>query len=110
MKAAHKFPVKMNSIHLDGSSMYVQGEYKNPVKNSDQIEKEPEPETSEMKPIEIVHGYSLLPSTRPETIYQRHDCNRRRRPTTISKNRFRKHRRQKRIRIKTKRIQKTVDI
>ncbi len=38
--------------------MYVQGEYKNQVKNSDQIEKEPEPETSEIKPIEIVHGYS----------------------------------------------------
>jgi len=58
MKAAHNFQVKINSIHLDGSSMYVQGEYKTQVKNSDQTEKEPEPETSEMKPIEIVHGYS----------------------------------------------------
>ena len=58
MKAAHNFQVKMNSIHLDGSSMYVQGEYKTKIKNSDQTEKEPEPETSEMKPIEIVHGYS----------------------------------------------------
>jgi hypothetical protein len=57
MKAAHKFQVKMNSIHLDGSSMYVQGEYKTQVENSDQTEKEPEPETFEMKPIEIVHGY-----------------------------------------------------
>ena len=38
--------------------MYVQGEYKSKIKNSDQTEKEPEPETSEMKPIEIVHGYS----------------------------------------------------
>ncbi len=57
MKAAHKFQVKMNSIHLDGSSMYVQGEYKTQVENSDQTEKEPEPETSEIKPIEIVHGY-----------------------------------------------------
>ena len=58
IKAAHKFQVKMNSIHLDGSSMYVQGEYKTQVENSDQTEKEPGPETSEMKPIEIVHGYS----------------------------------------------------
>lgn len=57
MKAAHKFQVKMNSIHLDGSSMYVQGEYKTQVENSDQTEKEPEPETCEMKSIEIVHGY-----------------------------------------------------
>jgi transposase len=55
IKAAHKFQVKMNSIHLDGSSMYVQGEYKTQVENSDQTEKEPGPETSEMKPIEIVH-------------------------------------------------------
>jgi len=53
MKAAHKFQVKMNSIHLDGSSMYVEGEYKTQVENSDQTEKEPEPETFEMKPIEI---------------------------------------------------------
>ncbi|MEG4574835.1 IS1634 family transposase [Microcoleus sp. N3A4] len=59
IKAAHKFQVKMNSIHLDGSSMYVQGEYKNEVKNTNQTEKEAEPETSEMKPIEIVHGYSI---------------------------------------------------
>ena len=57
MKAAHNFPGKMNSIHLDGTSMYVQGEYKTQVENSDQTEKEPGPETSEMKPIEIVHGY-----------------------------------------------------
>ena len=58
MKAAHNFQVKMNSIHLDGSSMYVQGEYKTPVENSDQTEKERETETSQRKPIEIVHGYS----------------------------------------------------
>jgi transposase len=58
MKAAHNFQVKMNSIHLDGSSMYVQGEYKTQVENSYQTEKERDPETSEMKPIEIVHGYS----------------------------------------------------
>ena len=38
--------------------MYVQGEYKTQVENSDQTEKEREPKTSEMKPIEIVHGYS----------------------------------------------------
>ena len=47
----------MNSIHLDGSSMYVQGEYKTQVENSYQTEKERDPETSEIKPIEIVHGY-----------------------------------------------------
>jgi len=58
LKAAHKFPVKMNSIHLDGSSMYVQGEYKTEVENSEQTEKESEPETSEIKTIKIVHGYS----------------------------------------------------
>lgn len=58
MKAAHNFQVKMNSIHLDGSSMYVQGEYKTQVEKGDQTEKERELETSEMKPIEIVHGYS----------------------------------------------------
>jgi transposase len=54
LKAADKFQVKMNSIHIDGSSMYVQGEYKTEVKNTSQTE----PETSEIKPIEIVHGYS----------------------------------------------------
>ncbi len=62
MKAAQKFQVEKKSIHLDGSSMYVHGEYKkemeeiNEVKQStvkNKIELEPE-----MKPIEIVHGYS----------------------------------------------------
>lgn len=39
LKAAHKFQVKMNSIHIDGSSMYVQGEYKTEVKNSNKTKK-----------------------------------------------------------------------
>jgi hypothetical protein len=43
LKAAHKFQVGMDSVHLDGSSMYVHGEYEkkakkrkdsDPVKNS----------------------------------------------------------------------------
>jgi len=62
IKAAHKFQVERKSIHLDGTSMSVEGEYK---KETEEIEKtkaeteenklEREPE---MKAIEIVHGYS----------------------------------------------------
>lgn len=40
LKAAHKFQVKMNSIHLDGSSMYVHGAYKNESEAINEIEKE----------------------------------------------------------------------
>jgi transposase len=65
LKAAEKFQVKMNSIHLDGTSMYVNGEYVKPSEkgvNSAKIEgevkiQESEPE-SEMKAIELKHGYS----------------------------------------------------
>ena len=65
IKAAEKFQVKMNSIHLDGTSMYVHGEYAKPSEkgvNSVKIEgemkiQESEPE-SEMKAIELKHGYS----------------------------------------------------
>ena len=41
IKAAHKFQVKMNSIHLDGSSMYVQGEYKTKIKTASKQKKNP---------------------------------------------------------------------
>jgi transposase len=58
LKAAHKFQVKMNSIHLDGSSMYVHGEYKNELEAINEIEKETSETDTEIKPIEIVHGYS----------------------------------------------------
>lgn len=62
IKAAHKFQVESKSIHLDGTSMSVEGEYK---KETEEIEKtQPETEENkferepEMKAIEIVHGYS----------------------------------------------------
>jgi len=62
IKAAHKFQVKMNSIHLDGSSMSVQGEYKKELEEINEIQQETELNESELepeiKPIEIVHGYS----------------------------------------------------
>lgn len=58
LKAAHKFQVKMNSIHLDGSSMHVHGEYKNESEAINEIEKETSEADTEIKPIEIVHGYS----------------------------------------------------
>nr|WP_249067120.1 IS1634 family transposase [Argonema antarcticum] len=62
LKAAQKFQVKMNSIHLDGSSMYVHGEDENtggekevnPANQSGELNES----SSEMKPIEIRHGYS----------------------------------------------------
>jgi transposase len=62
IKAANKFQVEMSSIHLDGSSMYVQGEYKKESESRDKIQEETSLNQaeleSEMKPIEIVHGYS----------------------------------------------------
>ena len=62
IKAANKFQVKMNSIHLDGSSMYVQGEYKKDGEEKNEVNEKTELNKSEleleMKPIEIVHGYS----------------------------------------------------
>jgi transposase len=62
MKAAHKFQVETDIIHLDGTSMSVEGEYKKEIEEiektkqetaEDKLEREPE-----MKAIEIVHGYS----------------------------------------------------
>lgn len=58
LKAVEKFQVKMNSIHLDGSSMYVHGEYENDAKAINKVEGEASASDPEMKPIEIVHGYS----------------------------------------------------
>lgn len=62
IKAADKFQVEMNSIHLDGSSMYVQGEYKKEVELKKEVNQETEVNKSELEPemkaIEIVHGYS----------------------------------------------------
>ncbi|MEG3979109.1 IS1634 family transposase, partial [Microcoleus sp. herbarium8] len=65
IKAAEKFQVKMNSIHLDGTSMYVDGEYAKPSEkgvNSVKIESEVRIQESEhesdMKTIELKHGYS----------------------------------------------------
>ena len=58
LSAAKKFGVSTDKIHLDSSSFHVHGNY---------LEKE----TSSEEPgsIKITHGYSLLPSTRPQTIY-----------------------------------------
>ena len=58
LKAVHKFQVKMNSVHLDGTSMYVHGEYKNDSQSIKEVEREKTEEESKMKPIEIVYGYS----------------------------------------------------
>ena len=53
--AAHKFQVKSKSIHLDGTSMSVEGEYKKETEEIAENKLEIEPE---MKAIEIVDGYS----------------------------------------------------
>jgi Domain of unknown function (DUF4277) len=58
LKAAHKFQVEMKSVHLDGSSMSVEGEYKNKEKKCEKGERKGEELEPEMKAIEIVHGYS----------------------------------------------------
>ncbi len=62
IKAAHKFQVEMHSIHLDGTSMSVEGEYKKETEEIEQTEQEIEgnklERETEMKAIEIVHGYS----------------------------------------------------
>jgi len=62
IKAAYKFQVEMDSIHLDGTSMSVEGEYKKEIEERDETKQETgenkleiEPE---MKAIEIVYGYS----------------------------------------------------
>jgi len=58
LKAAQKFQVEMNSVHLDSSSISVEGEYKNLQKKSQGIEAESSDRESEMKALKIVHGYS----------------------------------------------------
>jgi transposase len=62
IKAAHKFQVEMDSIHLDGTSMSVEGEYKKETEEIEQTKQETEgnklEREPEMKAIEIVHGYS----------------------------------------------------
>jgi transposase len=62
IKAADKFQVGMNSIHLDGSSMYVHGKYKKEADLINEVNQETELNKSELEPeskaIEIVHGYS----------------------------------------------------
>lgn len=62
IKAAHKFQVEMHSIHLDGTSMSVEGEYKKEIEEIDETKQEIEEDKlerePEMKVIEIVHGYS----------------------------------------------------
>ena len=55
IKAADEFQVESKSIHLDGTSMSVEGEYK---KDTEEIEENKLETESEMKAIEIVHGYS----------------------------------------------------
>jgi hypothetical protein len=69
LKATHIFQVEMNSVHIDGSSMSVQGEYETKEKSSERIEGEAQEVEPEMKAIEIVHGYSRDTQTRSETIY-----------------------------------------
>jgi transposase len=58
LKAAKKFQVEMNSVHLDSSSISVEGAYKSRQKNHQGNEAEPSDTESEMTTIKIVHGYS----------------------------------------------------
>lgn len=58
MKAALKFQVSMKSVHLDSSSISVEGAYKNCQGKSQEVETESEDTESDMKTIKIVHGYS----------------------------------------------------
>ncbi|HLO51029.1 MAG TPA: IS1634 family transposase [Kamptonema sp.] len=58
LKAAMKFQVEMKSVHLDSSSISVEGEYKSCQEKSQGIEAESLEIESEMKAIKIVHGYS----------------------------------------------------
>lgn len=58
LKAAQKFQVKMNSVHLDSSSISVEGEYKSREEESQEIEQESSEREEEIKAIKIVHGYS----------------------------------------------------
>ena len=56
LKAAQQFGVEMESIHLDSSSISVEGEY--PSQEEENQEKESSEIEGEMKAIKIVHGYS----------------------------------------------------
>ena len=58
LKAAMKFQVEMKSVHLDSSSISVEGEYKSRQEKSQGIEAESSEREEEMKAIKIVHGYS----------------------------------------------------
>ncbi|MFM7406567.1 MAG: IS1634 family transposase [Cuspidothrix sp.] len=62
IKAAHKFQVETKSIHLDGTSMSVEGEYKKEIKEIEKTKPEIEQNKLEKEPgikaIKIVHGYS----------------------------------------------------
>lgn len=58
LKAAMKFQVSMKSVHLDSSSISVEGAYKNCQGKSQEVEAESEDTESSMKTIKIVHGYS----------------------------------------------------
>lgn len=58
MKAVLKFQVEMKSVHLDSSSISVEGEYKNRESESQRDESESSASESEMKAVKIVHGYS----------------------------------------------------
>jgi transposase len=58
LKAAKKFQVEMNSVHLDSSSISVEGAYKTCQEKSQDIETDSSDPADEMKAIKIVHGYS----------------------------------------------------
>lgn len=58
LKAAKIFQVEMKSVHLDSSSISVEGEYKSRQEKSQRIEAEFSEREDEMKAIKIVHGYS----------------------------------------------------
>ncbi|EDX75776.1 hypothetical protein MC7420_6431 [Coleofasciculus chthonoplastes PCC 7420] len=58
LKATHIFQVEMKSVHIDGSSISVEGEYETKEKSSETIEGKDQEVEPEMKAIEIVHGYS----------------------------------------------------
>jgi transposase len=58
LKAAMKFQVETKSVHLDSSSISVEGEYKSLQEKSQGNEAKCSEKESEMKAIKIVHGYS----------------------------------------------------
>jgi transposase len=58
LKAAKKFQVEMNSVHLDSSSISVEGAYKTCQEKSQDIETDSSNPADEMTAIKIVHGYS----------------------------------------------------